>query len=171
MMRFFKASSRQMDVVVDATSADDAVRNLWGILPRARTSAVVGYTESDDAADENSDEHSAQNSTSAVVGYTELRQHPFRSWNTIHNVALAFGYLALVLVVALATMLGAAALVEHLIPSRRFDVFRAFHEPIVIGALVFLAILWVLPPYPWVARDAELHKELQRVPDGRGVPA
>ena len=72
------------------------------------------------------------------------------------STVLALASLILVAAVAVVTMLGAAALVEHLVPSRHFDVFHAVHEPLVLGLLVGLSVLWLLPPHPWARSAKEL---------------
>jgi len=52
-------------------------------------------------------------------------------------------------------MLGSSALAAHLSPSHHFDVFRAFHEPLVVVLLIALSVLWVLPPHPWFEDSAD----------------
>jgi hypothetical protein len=60
--------------------------------------------------------------------------------------------LVFVAVVALGSMLGSAALLHLISPSRHFDIFRALHEPGVVGVLIGLAVLWLLPPHPWAVK-------------------
>jgi hypothetical protein len=50
---------------------------------------------------------------------------------------------------ALAAMLGVAALLHHLNPTRQFNKFHALHEPLVLGLLLAVSVVFVLPPHPW----------------------
>ncbi len=52
------------------------------------------------------------------------------------STVLAVVSLVFVAVVALGSMLASAAILHLISPDRRFDTFRAFHEPLVIGVLL-----------------------------------
>jgi hypothetical protein len=71
------------------------------------------------------------------------------------STALAVVSLVFVSVVALGSMLVSAAILHLVSPDRRFDTFRALHEPQVIGLLFGLGVLWLLPPYPWAVKPAQ----------------
>jgi hypothetical protein len=75
------------------------------------------------------------------------------------SASVAFAVLSLVLVsaVALGSTLLSAAILHLVSPDRRFDTFRALHEPVAIALLLGLAVLWLLPPYPWAVQPA--HRE------------
>jgi hypothetical protein len=70
--------------------------------------------------------------------------------------------LLFVAAVALGSMLGSAALLHLISPSRRFDVFLALHEPGVVGVLIGLAVLWLLPPHPWAQKPAKPESRRRR---------
>ena len=70
------------------------------------------------------------------------------------STAVAIISLVFVATVALGSMLASAAILHVVSPDRRFDTFRAFHEPLVIGVLFGLGVLWLLPPYPWAPNPA-----------------
>lgn len=73
----------------------------------------------------------------------------------VRGAFLSLASLILVGAVGLGTMLGSSALADHLDPSRHFDVFRAFHEPLVVALLIALSVIWILPPHPWFRDSAE----------------
>ena len=70
--------------------------------------------------------------------------------------------LLFVAAVALGSMIGSAALLHLISPSRHFDVFRALHEPGVVGVLIGLAVLWLLPPHPWAVKPAKSEPKSRR---------
>jgi hypothetical protein len=61
------------------------------------------------------------------------------------SLLLALTSLVLVGAVAFTSMLGSTAVFHLLMPYRRFDAFHALHEPVVVGILLALCVLW-LPP-------------------------
>jgi hypothetical protein len=63
--------------------------------------------------------------------------------------------LFLVAAVALGSMVGSAAVLHLLSPTKQFDAFRALHEPAVVEVLLGLAVLWLLPPHPWAMSERE----------------
>jgi len=79
---------------------------------------------------------------------------------TFQNFFFAIACLVLVAALAFGTMLGVAALIEHFEPTHRFDIYLALHKPLVLGLLTGLSVLWVLPPYPWIA---EQHRARRRI--------
>ena len=72
----------------------------------------------------------------------------------VASTALAAVSLLFVAAVALGSMLGSAAILHVVSPQRRFDAFRALHEPLVVGVLFGLGVLWLLPPHPWAVEPA-----------------
>ena len=79
------------------------------------------------------------------------------------STGLAVVSLLFVSAVALGSMLASAAILHLFSPDRRFDTFRAFHEPLVIGVLSGLGVLWLLPPYPWAAKPAQSEPNKRRL--------
>ena len=79
------------------------------------------------------------------------------------GAALAVVSLVFVSAVAVCSMLVSAAILHFVSPDRRFDTFRALHEPLVIGLLFGLAVLWLLPPYPWSAMPAQTETKQRRL--------
>lgn len=77
--------------------------------------------------------------------------------------ALAVVSLAFVAAVALGSMLVSATILHLISPHRRFDTFRALHEPLVIGVLFGLGVLWLLPPYPWAAKPVRSEPKKRRL--------
>jgi hypothetical protein len=61
--------------------------------------------------------------------------------------------LVLVAAVALGSMMGSSAVLHLLSPAKQFDAFRALHEPVVVEVLLGLAVIWLLPPHPWVTSE------------------
>jgi hypothetical protein len=78
------------------------------------------------------------------------------------STALAVVSLVFVSAVALVSMLVSAAILHVISPDRRFDTFRALHEPWVIGLLFGLGVLWLLPPYPWAVKPAQSEPKKNR---------
>ena len=78
------------------------------------------------------------------------------------STALAIVSLVFVSAVALGSLLASTAILHLLSPDRRFDTFRALHEPLVIGVIFGLGVLWLLPPYPWAARPARSEPKKRR---------
>jgi hypothetical protein len=70
------------------------------------------------------------------------------------STALAVVSLVFVSAVALGSMLVSAAILHLVSPDRRFDAFRALHEPLVLDVLFGLGVFWLLPPHPWAVRPA-----------------
>ena len=85
--------------------------------------------------------------------YGSARQHapqvPGERMGLVASTALAVVSLVFVSAVALGSMLGSAGILHVVSPERRFDAFRALHEPLVVGLLFGLGVLWLLPPHPW----------------------
>jgi hypothetical protein len=80
----------------------------------------------------------------------------------VASTVLAIVSLVFVLAVALGSMLVSAAILHAVSPDRRFDAFRALHEPLVVGLLFGLGVLWLLPPHPWATEPA--HNEIKKRP-------
>ena len=78
------------------------------------------------------------------------------------STALAVVSLAFVSAVALGSMLASTAMLHLISPSRRIDTFRALHEPLVVGLLFGLAVLWLLPPHPWSVKPEALASTRRR---------
>jgi MFS family permease len=53
---------------------------------------------------------------------------------------------------AFGVMLVGGVVIHAFDPRRRVDIFTAFHSLWVVGVLLGIAVLWLLPPYPWVKR-------------------
>ena len=79
------------------------------------------------------------------------------------STALAVVSLVFVSVVALGSMLVSAAILHLISPDRRFDAFRALHEPVVLGVLFGLAVFWLLPPHPWAVQPAQSEPKKRRL--------
>jgi len=78
------------------------------------------------------------------------------------STALAVISLVFVSAVALGSMLASKAILRLISPDRRFDTYRALHEPLVVGLLFGLAVLWLLPPHPWAVKSAEAEPKTRR---------
>jgi hypothetical protein len=78
----------------------------------------------------------------------------------VASTTLAIVSLVFVLAVALGSMLSSASILHAVSPDRRFDAFRALHEPLVVALLFGLGVLWLLPPHPWAMEPA--HDELKK---------
>lgn len=72
-----------------------------------------------------------------------------RTWKQFFQ---ALSMLALVLGVALGSLLLGGVLLHHFVPGRHVDIFAAVHNHIVLGVLFGLSALWLLPPYPWATQ-------------------
>jgi len=79
------------------------------------------------------------------------------------STALAVVSLVFVSVVAVGSMLASTAILRLISPDRRFDTFRALHEPLVVGLLLGLAVLWLLPPHPWAVKPAQTEPKKRRL--------
>jgi hypothetical protein len=90
-------------------------------------------------------------------------QAPEEQMGFFASTALAVVSLVFVSVVALGSMLVSAAILHLVSPDRRFDTFRALHEPLVIGLLCGLGVLWLLPPYPWAVKPAQSEPKKRRL--------
>jgi len=69
--------------------------------------------------------------------------------------ALAIVSLVFISAVALGSMLTSTAVLHFGYAGRRFDTFRALHEPLVVGLFFGLGVLWLLPPHPWEMEPAQ----------------
>jgi hypothetical protein len=113
----------------------------------------------------------------AAVGETLPVSHRSRRYRTAHSgspqnpgqrmgffasTGLAIVSLVFVSVVAFGSMLISAAILHLVSPDRRFDTFRAFHEPLVFGVLFGLAVFWLLPPHPWAVQPAQSELKTRR---------
>ena len=81
----------------------------------------------------------------------------------VASTALAIVSLVFVSAVALGSMLASTAVLHLISPDRRFDDFRAFHEPLVVGLLFGLGVLWLLPPHPWQMEPAQSEPKKRRL--------
>ena len=110
------------------------------------------------------------------VDETVLTTHRVRRYRAAHSprvseermgfiasTALAIVSLVFVSVVAVGSMLASAAILHLVYPNRRFDDFRALHEPLVLGLLFGLAVFWLLPPHPWAVEPAESEQKKRRL--------
>ena len=79
------------------------------------------------------------------------------------STVLATASLLFVSAVALGSMLGSTAILHLVSPARRFDTFRAFHEPLVVGLLFGLGVLWLLPPHPWSVKPARSEQRRRHI--------
>jgi hypothetical protein len=115
---------------------------------------------------------------SLVVDETVPAKHRSRRYRSAHgsspqltdegmgflaSTALAIVSLLFVAAVALGSMLASAAILHVLSPDRRFNTFHALHEPLVIGVLCGLGVLWLLPPYPWATKPAQREPKQRRL--------
>ncbi len=68
----------------------------------------------------------------------------------------AFVGLAFVLGIALGEMaIGGAVIHAYIDPARRFDVFYALHDQLIVGCLIGVSLLLLLPPHSWAKRLVE----------------
>lgn len=95
--------------------------------------------------------------------HSPAQQVPEERMGFFASTALAVVSLVFVSVVALGSMLVSAAILHLVSPDRRFDTFRALHEPQVIGLLFGLGVLWLLPPYPWAVKPAQSEPKKRRL--------
>ena len=65
---------------------------------------------------------------------------------------LALGSLVLVYGLGILVMLAGGVVIHAIKPTRHVDIFAAFHNQWVAGALLGIAVLWLLPPHPWAKR-------------------
>jgi hypothetical protein len=90
-----------------------------------------------------------------------------------------FGLAAVSLVLVLVfrfgilVMLAGGAVVHAVKPTRHVDIFAALHNEWVVGIVLGIAVLWLLPPYPWAKRlvapsSQEQPAEAGRTEDGGG---
>jgi hypothetical protein len=79
----------------------------------------------------------------------------------LQSSSIALFSLVLLAAVALGSMVGSAALLHLVSPSKQFNAFRALHEPAVVEVLLGLAILWVLPPHPWAMGERHALRRLR----------
>ncbi len=82
---------------------------------------------------------------------------------SIASTAFAVVSLVFVSLVALGSTLTSATILHLAYPNRRFDDFRALHEPVVLGVLCGLAVLWLLPPHPWATEPVESEPKKRRL--------
>ena len=83
------------------------------------------------------------------------------------SFGLAVGSLVLVYGLALVVMLAGGAVLRALDPTRHVDLFAALHDRWVVGVLLGIALLWLLPPYPWAKRAAAAGSQEQPAHAGR----
>jgi hypothetical protein len=81
----------------------------------------------------------------------------------IASTAFADVSLVFVSLVALGSMLTSTAVLHLLYPNRHFDDFRALHEPLALGLLLGLAVLWLLPPHPWAMEPVQSEPRKRRL--------
>ncbi len=79
------------------------------------------------------------------------------------STTLAVISLVFVSVVALGSLLTSTAILHLAYPNRHVDAFRALHEPLVVGLLFGLGVLWLLPPHPWQVEPARREPKKRRV--------
>jgi hypothetical protein len=135
----------------------------------SRDGSVHGATSLDDAPALPSHLETFGRPVALSVGETVPAKHRARRHRSAHNISpqvpehlsllagatLAVVSLVFVSAVALCSMLVSAVILHLASPDRRFDAFRALHEPLVIGLLFGLGVLWLLPPYPWAVKPAQ----------------
>lgn len=97
--------------------------------------------------------HLGTSHASAVGSRSGGRTRPAKPPRTRRRTWIQFGLaslgLALVLGMALGTMVLGGLVLHALIPDKAFDIFAALHNEVVLGVLLGLVVLWLLPPYPW----------------------
>ena len=79
------------------------------------------------------------------------------------STTLAIVSLVFVSVVALGSLLTSTAILHLAYPDRHVDAFRALHEPLVVGLLFGLGVLWLLPPHPWQMEAAHGEPKKRRL--------
>ena len=79
------------------------------------------------------------------------------------STTLAVISLVFVSVVALGSLLTSTAILHLAYPNRHVDALRAMHEPLMVGLLFGLGVLWLLPPHPWQAEPARREPKKRRV--------
>jgi hypothetical protein len=144
---------------------------LSGIVPSPTTpigrTQLFTSTEIMTAATESPSARSASLDRPADAASSRFA-HVLRGLSTLQNSLLALLSLVMVGAVALGVMVVTATAMRLISPSRRFDLFRAFHEPLVVGVLFGLVVLWVLPPHPWVEQKSTGSIDESTVVDGEG---
>ncbi|MDA8309392.1 MAG: hypothetical protein M0Z46_02045 [Actinomycetota bacterium] len=83
------------------------------------------------------------------------------------SFGLALGSLVLVFGLGLVVMLAGGAVIHALKPTRHVDIFAALHNRWVVGALLGIALLWLLPPHPWAKRVMASGSQEQPAKAGR----
>ena len=97
-------------------------------------------------------------------------QVPEERMGIFPSTAFAIVSLVFVSVVALGSLLASTAILRLASPNRRFDAFRALHEPLVIGVLFGLGVIWLLPPHPWQVKPAQPEPKKRRLFQRRRRP-
>ena len=110
-----------------------------------------------------------------TVPEAPVPQRPAIRLSRWQSLGLAVGSLVLVCGLALGVMLAGGALLHALDPTRHVDLFAALHDRWVVGVLLGIALLWLLPPYPWAkwlvaAGSQEQPAHAGRAEDGGGGP-
>ncbi len=85
------------------------------------------------------------------------------------STALAIVSLVFIAAVALGSLLSSAAILHLVSPDRHIDDFRALHEPLAVGLLCGLGVLWLLPPHPWDVEPARSESKKRRSVRAKGV--
>ena len=83
---------------------------------------------------------------SAQPAKAELRPERWQSFG------IAVGSLAVISGLGICVMLLGGVVIHAVKPTRHVDIFAAFHNAWVVGVLLGIAVLWLLPPYPWAKR-------------------
>ncbi len=65
---------------------------------------------------------------------------------------IALGSLVVIYGLGICVMLLGGVVIHAVKPTRHVDIFAAFHNQWVVGALLGIAVLWLLPPHPWAKR-------------------
>ena len=65
---------------------------------------------------------------------------------------IAVGSLVLIFGVGLVVMFAGSAIAHAFDHAKHVDMFAAFHNKWVVGVLLGIAVLWLVPPYPWGKR-------------------
>lgn len=89
----------------------------------------------------------------AVEAHALVRVRRMPLWQSSLSALVG---LVFVLGVAVGEMAIGGSLIHAFIdPARRFDVFSALHDQLVMGCLMGVSLLWLLPPHPWAKRLVE----------------
>jgi hypothetical protein len=153
------AASSRDGLVHDATSMDDA--HALPSRPEAVCHPVPVFGQPGAVAirETHLASHRSRRSRTAHSGSPQI---PTERMGFLASTGLAVVSLVFVSVVAFGSMLVSAAILHLVSPDRRFDTFRAFHEPLVFGVLFGLAVFWLLPPHPWAAQPAQSEPKTRR---------